>query len=257
MLLSLLSAALACPATVGTVVVDVGAVETAWVQLDRALLTRATAEATADAACLGEPLPAGVLARLHRAQAFAAFVAGDEDRVLAALGALKAVDAELGLPPELVSAGHPLHTLYARAEPGPTAPVPSPAGGRLVFDGRPGTARPVSRATVAWMLDRDGLVQTSAYIWPADPLFAYAVEAPAPVPGTVHPRRVPLLVGAGVGLAMSGAAGVLAATTRSAWVAVEDPETEGRLYAQNHALVGVSVGAGVLAVGAGTLAFAW
>ncbi len=257
MLLSLLSAALACPATVGTVEVDVGAVETAWVQLDRTLLTRAAMEATADAACLGEPLPISVLARFHRAQAFAAFVAGDEVRVLAALGALKAVDPELGLPPELVSVGHPLHALYARAEPGASASVPSPASGRLVFDGRPGTARPVSRATVAWMADRDGLIQTSAYLWPADPLFAYPVQEPVPAVGTAHPRRVPLLVGAGVGVAMSGVAGVLAATTRSAWVAVEDPEAESRLYAQNHALVGVSVGAGVLAVGAGTLAFAW
>ena len=50
---------------------------------------------------------------------------------------------------------------------------------------------------------------------------------------------------------------VLAATTRSAWVATADPGAEARLYAQNHALVGVSVGTGVLAMGAGTLAFVW
>lgn len=256
MWLALAGIAISCPADVAAVDAALAAADTAWDQLDRDLLGRAAADARALTACLSEPLPVATVARLHRVQAFAAFVAGDEARARAAVAAARAVDPEGAFPPALVPAGHPLRALFVDSPPAAPLPVPTPARGDVVVDGVPDVGRPPARATVVWVAD-GVVIGPSAYLWPEDPLPGYPVLPAPPAAASARSPRAGLLVGAGAGALTSVTLAVLAGTTEAAWRTTTDLDEEARLYRRNHTLVGLSVGTGAVSLGVAALGFVW
>lgn len=248
-----------CPGTAASIAVALDAAEAAWIQLDGALLATAALAAQSDSGCLGEPLSPPMVARLHRVEGLAAFVGGDEARARAAFAAARSVAPEFVLPAKLLPLGHPARILYETVKVGGvTAPVPPPERGTLTFDAVPAAERPAERASLAWIAVGD-VVTASGYLWPEDPLFPYPVAPPeelgsSALPGVNPKVRAGLWACAAGGALASGVTAILAVNTHRRWEATEDFSEEARLYSANHALVGLSVATGALAVGTASVA---
>ncbi len=263
LLLGVTGASAACPSSAASLQSALDSAQLAFSMIDSEAFQAATTEAAAEAGCLADPVAPTVAARLHRVLGLRAFVSGDEAAARTAFASARAIEPDYQFPDTLVPADHPVRQLYTQAmfTSSATTPLSAPEAGHLEFDGSDSTMRPTARPTLALLVDPDGAVQRSAYLWPADPLFEYApARAVASIPmsadlGRVGTRRgpnVPLTLVAAASLAAGGTCWGIARAAHNAYdAAANDETTLTTLQNRTNAFFVTSVGAGVIALGAG------
>lgn len=233
-LLALASAHAACPSTPSAVEAQLDSAQVAFKLMDRTAFTAATDEARANLECLSEPVSPALAARVHRVAGLREFFAGNDAAALLAFGAARAIDGAYEFPESIVPAAHPVRALYAAATSVSTATVGTalPADGALQFDGTPSAFRPSERPTLALHVRADHSVAASAYLWPGDPLFPYAVATTSMnsvATKTVKPGRgpnLPMAIAAGVSGLAAGGAFLLARQSHEAFWDEATPESE-------------------------------
>lgn len=235
--------------------------ERAYAALDVDAYGRAMDEAVIELPCLAGPVDPALAARWHRLQGLRLFLAKQRPRAVAAFGAARALDPGYTFAEDLVPAGHPIRVDYGAMDLASlrNERVGEPLSGELRFDGMPGVLRPADRPTVVQVLGPDGVVASTAWIEPADPMPAY-VARPPPRARRVDPR---VAVGAGTGAAAIGAGVLYVAGARDAerFAAYDAFRSQGELdalRAQANGQVVASAALGVLAIaGAATLVVVW
>lgn len=191
------------PVTSADLRVALDRAESAFSALDVERFTTTMDDIIYEVPCLAEPAQPALAAQLHRLQGIRQFVAHDEQRAAEAFAAARAADPSYVLPTSLVPDGHAIRDLYGRVplENGSFDALPQPREGTLRFDGVAGNLRPTGWPTLVQVLDGDGLVAQTDYLFPGDAMPAYdadnhvatSVAAPSGRPG----RRVGFtLVGA-------------------------------------------------------------
>lgn len=251
------AAAAPCPATTATVTAAVADAERAFADLDATGLGASLDAAVEGLACTDAPVPPVLAARLHRAQALRAFVAGDEAAARRALYAARVLDPVGDYPVGVVPADHPLRGLMANAVFGalPSVTVPAPPAGTVHFDGRATLERPSDRPTVYQLAGPSG-VTAGGWLAPETAFPAWSTPAAAPV--APKPAKTSwILAGAGVASLVAGGItyGLAGASNAAFWdPATPDAEVPA-LYERTNTLVYLSAGlAGVgLAGGVGAV----
>ena len=240
--------------------------EWAYGQADLRGFSQASEQLRTRIPCLSEELPRNTAARVHRAVGLRGFVDRDPDVSTRAFAAARVIEPAYTFPSAMVPAGNPVLADYnaVAVESGEYVDVLAPAGGYLVFDGRPDTSRPRYWPTLVQFVTSEGQVTDTFYLWPEQsmPVYEIAPVAPDTDPqpavssgGDAEPAvSVPLLVVAG-GLAV--ASGALLLASRSAHDSYYDPSTRmsdlAALRSQHNGLVWASRGAaaGATLTGAG------
>ena len=183
--------------------------ETAFSALDVETFTRSMDDAIFLVPCLAEPVDVAQIARLHRLQGIRQFVANEEERAVQSFAAARATEPDYQLPLWLVPDGSALRDLYGRmpVENGTKVPVPAPVSGTIRFDGVPGLERPTSWSSFVQVLDANGRVVATAYLFPGDAMPAYAaVKEPVAASGSASGSHTPHKLGVGLVSACVGSA---------------------------------------------------
>lgn len=155
------------------------------------------------ASCLDRPPNPQDAVELHRVEALAAFMAGDESATRLSLYAMLEVDPTATLSLDLAPEGHRLRVLLDEArELPPSTLIPSEAKPpcSLVVDGTRTTTRPSNRPALIVVQGRDGRVVGSELLAAGENLTVYCEGPVLP-----HTRRTwPLWVATGGAAALSG-----------------------------------------------------
>lgn len=227
--------------------------ELAWSRGDEGGFEAAVQEVDVfDVPCLTEPLAPAVVARLHRVHGLAAFAGRAREDAFAAMRSARLSAPDFKFDTSLLPPGHELLDAYEAAADTPAAPgtrLPAPAHGALLFDGVASRWRPTDRPTLAQVADVHGVVGTSTYLWPADPMVGYP---------RVPKTRNALAVTAGVAGALF--AGLFGASfgTRDAYFSTDPSQTErlDGLRSATAGLAGSGIAFGVAGVGVGIASIA-
>jgi len=257
-------AAPVCPASAAQFSRVLDSAEQAFAQMDPGALTAALADAEAELGCTEGPLPPVAAARLHRVQALAHFVAGDEVEARRALYAARVLDPAGGYPASVIAADHPLHALEPApsSQPPPFVTVAPPPSGTAAFDGHPGLQRPADRPTVYQVTGPKGATLYGAYVasdaaLPTLPRLdetKAAGRTTARATGTAR-TSLPLAIVGAAGLLGAGVTYGLAGVSHARF---EDPDTARAdvpgLYERTNTLVYTSVGLTAVGVAGGATA---
>jgi hypothetical protein len=253
-----------CPSPPSAVEAALDSAQLAFRLMDRAAFATATDEVRRGLECLAEPVTPTLAARIHRVTGLREFVAGNDAAARLAFAAARAIDPSYSFPESIVPAGHPVHALYASATEVSAAvsAAPTPAQGHLEFDGTATPNRPGERPTLALLVGGEKVVSASAYLWPGDPLFPYAVASSttASRAGKGKGPSWPLAIAAAASGLAAGGAYAWAAESRAEFddMATPDAELSGlrdqtnALQLTAWALGAASLGLGVGAVVAGS-----
>jgi hypothetical protein len=238
----------------------------------------ATASLKALLPCMIEPIDPTVAAEAHRMLGLDAFVGRRSAAAEQAFAAARSVAPEYSWPEDLVPWGHPILSVYQSLpiEQGRFATLPAPPAGWVYLDGRPSEPRPLDWPTILQVSDAEGAIQLTVYLWPEQPLPAYASIAAAsalptatPLEEAIDPVLVPAtsttvrrgprgwaLATAGGAVVASGTLYLLAAHSASAYWDPATPTGDlAALRGRTNGLVLASAGAGALAIGTGVAAF--
>jgi len=270
MALFLCESAWACSADSAEVIGSLDTAASAWADLDLDGFSLGLDEALISLGCMTEPLSTDASVRLHELMALQRFAADDMDRAQESLAALKVLLPERALDAGLVPDGHPLQPIHASLPTEATDESLPAEDGALLFDGRASADRPTGRATVVQALSEDGEIQSSAYLFAADPMPPYrrVAEAPSlaeapsdpvgpePLPEPVERSggsATPLWIASGSAAVVGGVLYGLAASSEASlkggnWSTAE--EARSKASRTNTLFVG-SVVAGTAAVGTG------
>lgn len=168
MLLLLVGRALAvdCPSSVTVVEELAGSAETQFAALDSEGLGRTAADLDTALGCLAQPIPAVLAAKVHRAEALAAFAAGDRTGAKESFSAALDIEPGYQLPASVVPARHPLRSLYGEAarpaaSTTPVAGADPMAGGTWLVDGLRAAVRATDRPAIVQHLSSSGNVDAS------------------------------------------------------------------------------------------------
>jgi hypothetical protein len=256
----------ACPltrATTADLVAALDEVELAYTDVEPEAFRVAADKAREVVPCLSDAVGRHVAAELHRTEGLAAFVDRNPERASLAFAAARSLEPSFVFPTSLVPEGHPVARAYDEAQWTTEAiDLVPPKRGHLAFDGRERTSRPADQPTVVQVFHDDGRVSDTAYLWPGDPMPAYAAAetgvslATEDTATKQRSRARGWWIGAG---ASALAAGVFYGANMAVHDKYEDPNTPvdqlDDLRAANNALAvasGVSlagaVGLGVTAV---------
>jgi hypothetical protein len=260
------------------------AAEDAYANLDVDGFTLSLDEATLALPCVTDVVTPAVSAEYLRMLGIRYFVERAPAKSDLAFAAARTLEPAYVFPDTLILPGHAIRAHYAAMDLANVhlSTVPPPRTGSLLFDGKPGTARP-DVPVIVQVLDAKGAVVVTKVVLPDDPLPPYEPSAPIasatfsggaapdPVPPpTVNPlaavsptpsqpsrhssARLPLLVGAGGAAVGSGILYALAAGSAADFAAWHEDDTLDALDARRtrtNTLVVASAGAGVLAVAGG------
>lgn len=250
-------AAEACPAPVDRPawLEAANAAELAWVNADLPALQAGIDLVLVSVPCLSERLRREDVAQLHRLVGLAAVVARDTDAAQRAFAAARSLEPDFAFPPELVPPGNPIALAYAAlpAPGGTQSPVPAPARGEILFDAEASTWRPTERPTLLQLVAADGTVSASAYLRPGDAMPGYPARAVS-AGSTGRGARLPLLVGASVGMVTAASLYAGAFATEDAYYASTDLDEMERLRGETEALAWTAAGVGLVATATGALA---
>ncbi len=251
------------------------AAEATYGQLDVAGFRDAMDRARQILPCLEDELTRHTAAELHRFEGLLAFVDRDPEHSPTAFAAARAIEPHYRFPETLVPSGNPVLQDYEAIDPrsAKVEVLADPVGGRLVLDGRTANQRPTSLPTVFQLVQDDGRVTDTAYLWPGDPVPPYERRpgprvavgpTPEPVPGggggaASVVRRGPdkrFLIGAGGALLASA---VLYGGAFAVHQRYDDPTTDidrlNGIRTTNNTLVMASGATAVVGLGLGTTAF--
>ncbi|MCB9765322.1 MAG: hypothetical protein H6739_36445 [Alphaproteobacteria bacterium] len=154
--------------------------EQAFAGWDFDTFTAARAEVDQALACLTEPIPPALVARIHRVHVYEQKLALDasHEQLARTCQALFAVDPDVDL--SALPEGDPAREVCeeARTRPaGPTAPVPT--GCLVHIDGAPDTRRPTDRPCVVQVFDTDDVPVLTEWM-PPDALLVDPCPKPRP-----------------------------------------------------------------------------
>ena len=210
--------------------------------------------------CLNEPLSTGQVASYHRLEALAAFLDRDHAQTVMSFKAVLSVAPGYDLPLSLAPDNHPLRVDFEVASglaAGALVPLPTPTEGSVIVDGTPAEGVPLDRPYVFQYIGANGAVAHSELVRPGMPLPDYPSKAargarPSGGGGGGLSLNVPLAVTAGAAALASGGL-YLAANGKAAsfWNTNTPAAQLPDLRRQTNTLQGLSLGAGVVAVGAG------
>lgn len=149
--------------------------EVAYGDLDTAAFFSSFDRARAALRCVSGTLSQVQAARVHRVHGIAAYIRGEKSVAAQHLTAAATLQPDYRFPTTVVAPGHELNRLLADRSFSELArvPVPEPASGALVFDGRVGALRPSGLPTVFQWLDDGEVTRTTSYLMSSDPLPGY------------------------------------------------------------------------------------
>ena len=234
------------------------AADAAFTSLDVEKFSGSMDDAALTVGCLEELVTPSLAGRYHRMVGLDLFVSRDESGAERAFAASRAVDPTGVLGPDLVAEGHEVRAVFGQFDlsAGRWDTLPPPASGQIVLDGTAGLERALGWPVLVQIVDPVGAVTQSAYLFPGDPMLEYAID-PAFLRREARRKRTRLaLFGTAVGTAVaSGFVYGLAAASAGSfeedhpdWT-LDDLEKQ---QARTNALVGVSGGLAVVAIGTGT-----
>ena len=197
--------------------------------------------------CLRETIQPVLSARYHRVIGIQRYAAGDELGAFEALKASRILDPNYGFDAKMFPPGHQLVVQYQ------TLPSKDRDSGRVaasrdllfVFDGVETRKRPAGRAALLQMTTEDGVVRSTAYLGPLDPMPNYEAKTRL---------RKPLLIGTAIlaGMSLISYGGAMASKNafekHNPRLSLQELEN---IKSRTNALVGVSATLGGLAVGGG------
>lgn len=238
----------------------VSAGDVAFADLDEEGFQSARWEAGQSVRCLNEPLSSGQVASFHRLEALAAFLDRDHANAVMSFKSVLAVAPGYDLPLSLAPDNHPLRVDFEVASglaDGGQELLPPPAEGEVRIDGMVAEAAPLGRPFVFQYIDGDGVVRSSELVRPGMPIPEYPAgkvrgSSRSGGGGGGFGINTPLAVTAGVA-ALTSVGLYAAASSRSAsfWSPATPSAQLPELRRQTNTLQGLSLGAGVVAVGAG------
>lgn len=249
---------------------SLAAVEQAFVDFDKAAVTKGYTKASAQLRCLADPIDADQAAHFHRVTGLVRFLEHQDEATRTAFAAARAIDPDFALPATIAPDDHPLHDFYGAIDLAglPEEKLAAAAEGQLMRDGRPAKMARRALPGIYQLVSDDQVPAWTVLVHAGDPLPGYETAAPPPPepvadaqlgleiqPPPSKPERagpnIPLLAAAG------GAAVISAATYGLAWKAKADWDTAGDLdtldtaYDRNHAMCIVSGTALVATAGLG------
>jgi hypothetical protein len=243
----------------------------AFIRMDEPGFLGARDDVIERTACLGEPIARVVAARVHRVQALAAFVDGQERRVAPALAGLVSAEPGHQLPLDLVPDGHRVRAQLPSAtlliQDPTTVPAATLPSGWFEVDGMHAQEFPRNRAAIVQRFDGAGAVVETRYLWPGEDPGAWAAGSdpvPAALTATTQAaarpagnartgRHVALGAATLASLVATGALFALAAENRSAFDAGGTPEELVAMQARSVPLTWGWVGAAAGGVALGAL----
>ncbi len=248
-------------------------VEQAFVDFDKAAVTKGYSIASAQLRCLSEPLDASQAAHFHRITGLVRFLEHQDEATRTAFAASRAIDPGYVLPQSIAPVDHPLHGLFSAIDLAglPEETLAPAAEGQLLRDGRPAKLARRALPAIYQLVGADEALEWTVLVLPGDPLPAYEVAsppAPEPVvtaddtelglvvqPPPAKPSRagpnIPLLAAAGGAAVISAATYGLAWKARADWDVAGDLDTLDAAYDRNHTLCIVSGTTLVAAAGLG------
>ncbi len=252
---------------------SLGAVEQAFVDFDKAAVTKGYTKASAQLRCLSEPIDAEQAAHFHRVTGLVRFLEHQDEATKTAFAAARAIDPDFALPATIAPPDHPLHASFGAVDLAelPEEPLPAAANGALMRDGRPAKMARRALPAIYQLVGEDQVPSWTVLVLSGDPLPGYETVAPPP-PEPVADAVVPPLglevqpppskparSGPNIGLlaAAGGAAVLSAATYGLAWKAKADWDGAGELaglddaYSRNHTMCIISGTALVATAGLG------
>lgn len=261
----------ACPGAVTSadLTAALDAAKIAYGNLDVTEFRAAMTRVDASLPCTSEELTPHVAAEVHRFEGLLGFLDRARDRSLTAFAAARSIEPNYRFPESLVPVGNPVLADYDALDPDSSQPmrVGEPVAGRILFDGVEVAARPRNFPTLLQLVDEDGAVTTTTYLWPGEALPTYAARE-VTVANAGPPVAGRALAG---GLKTGPNTGMMAGAVTSAVVAgllyggaavvhgrYQDSETSidslDGLRTVNNSLVLASGASAALAVGLGTSA---
>ena len=240
------------PTTLATMTSELDAAERAYTAKQPQDFAAAIEELVLVLPCFEALIPPVVAARYHRLRGLDLFVARNTERATMSFTAARRLEPDYQFPLEMIPENHPVRPLYAGVEPGSgkREHVRKPSSGALYFDGTAGLDRPLARASLVQVTDTGGSVLATRYLFPTDPMPAYAVTTAA---ARRERARVGFLVGAGGALVAAGAlfGGATASYQKfydTAGLNSTDPSELERLRTQTNGLMGGAVAAAGLSL---------
>jgi hypothetical protein len=165
--------------------------EAAFQKVDAAGFAAGRSEMEARLACVGEIVSPSAIARVHRVETIASFLAKDAARVPQALAGTFAAEPGHQIPSSLLPDGHPIRAqvsvamMALRDDVG--APLPALGSGWFEADGTSVKNAPAQRAAVIQQIDGQGQVLATHYRWPDETGFDWVVPG-AGTAGTTEGR---------------------------------------------------------------------
>jgi len=245
--------------------------ELAFTRLDIDAFNASTDALNKQVPCLQEQMPRSLAAEIHRYVGLKAVLSRDFDSAAMAFAAARSVEPQYRFPASLVPDGNPIHDVYSQfdMEAASDEEVPPPAQGQLKFDGTVGVARSTSWPTIVQLVDDEGSVTATVYVYPGDIMPSYPPRVagePAPDPFAIAPPppretksgpNVPLLATAGGAIALSGVFAGLAASSEATFWNESTPDSElPGLRGRINTFVALSAVTGTVAVGSGVAGIA-
>ena len=256
--------------TSADLVAALGEAETAYGNLDVDAFRAAMLRVDEELPCTTDELTPHLAAEIHRFHGLLGFLERAHDRSLTAFAAARSIEPNYRFPESLVPVGNPVLDEYDELDPdsGQTMRVGEPVAGRILFDGVEVAARPRNFPTLLQLVDENGIVTTTTYLWPGEALPTYPARE-ATVANTAPPVAGRALAG---GMKTGPSPGLMAGAVTSAVVGgllyggaavvhgrYQNAETSidalDGLRTVNNSLVLASGASVALAVGLGTSAF--
>lgn len=141
--------------------------ETSFAAMNEREFEAAVSLAQAQLRCLGESLSTADAAQFHRVDAYAAFLAGQEDRVRLSFAASFGREPSYQLPRSLAPDGHPLRVAFEEARsmpPAQKAPLAAPADGSILVDGARSADYPLDRPFIVQLQRGDGSIAWTEHL---------------------------------------------------------------------------------------------
>ncbi len=227
--------------------------EAAYAQLRPEAFSEALRAGREELPCLTEAVPRPLVARLHRAEGLDAFLAREPSRAAQAFAAARVVEPNHRFPDSMVPAQHPIRMHYAALDLSPASyeELAEPAGGHLMLDARDSLKRPTAWPTLFQLVDDEGSVLATAYLWPDDTTPPYTEQEAVSAERTRRAVRALAVTSAGATLATVGLV-VAANSVATDWWALDpsDPQAD-TLQRRTNVLAGAAAGAGVIALAGG------
>jgi hypothetical protein len=177
--------------------------ETAFTAMDVEQFSRALEDLALKVPCVREPLIPTLAARFHRVTGIRLYASANEIQAFQALQAAKVLDPDFLFPEGMFPPGHDLVEHYnslstkERVE----GRIPAPRNMSVLFDGIATRKKPAGRATLLQFTSKDGVVRSTQFLNPGDPLPQY--EARPPIR---KPILIGTLVAAGIATGLYGGA---------------------------------------------------